>query len=115
MVHINRHGQLVILHRPCCAASSQASRNCHRQQDPKVFKARRAQSIPFAILCTSPVNSTKVDVHFCSPVLCSRGLLARSKVYGLVLMVSVNCLRFSLTCRKFSSISSIFSEFTSNV
>src|SRR5882762_7056459 len=53
--------------------------------------------------------------HGYSPGLCSRGLLARMSVYGRVLIVAVNSLRFSVTCRTLSSNSSIFSELTSRV
>jgi|ERR1700676_422711 len=49
------------------------------------------------------------------PGLCSLGVVARSSVYGLVLMVSVNSLRFSLTWRMFSRISSMFSELAPRV
>src|ERR1700719_3515588 len=77
-----------------------------------IVPTKNISTVPF---CAPAIRTQCCGLHCRSPVLCSRGLLARSKVYGLFLIVFVNSFRFSLASRKFPSISSIFSEFTSSV
>src|SRR5271157_828621 len=61
------------------------------------------------------LNSACNVSHGCAPGTCSRGLPEWISEEGWVLMMSENSLIFSVTWRRFSRISSMFSELTSSV
>jgi len=110
-----RHRQLIILHRMGPTASCCHSPKRQRQHPTRRFYIVPTKNISTVPVCVAAIRTQSSGLHCRSPVLCSRGLLARNKVYGLFLIVFVNSFRFSLASRKFPSISSILSEFTSSV
>src|SRR5216684_3758300 len=99
-----RSRELVVLALWHCAAAADDS---HHESEQHHRGSRPHLDSSFVLI------RTPLQTHRTPPGVRSCGGVERIKRYGLALSVSVSSLRFSVTCRKLSSISSIFSEFTS--